>query len=134
MVSSLFTYKDNVNQSWQEIDIEHLGYLPKSVQYNLVSGNLNNRVYQPKVVNFAFSPPVDFHEYVIEWRPENITFFVDGKQTHQDIQASIKDAARLHMNAWPTDNAHTNFAGTFDPNAVPCEADYDWIEAYTYTP
>lgn len=134
MVSSLFTYKENVNQSWQEIDIEHLGNLSKSVQYNLISGTQANRVYQPKVVNLQYLPPAEFHDYVIEWKPDAITFFIDGKQVHQDVQASIKDAATLHMNAWPTDNAVTSFAGPFDPNAVPCEAQYDWVEAYTYSP
>jgi beta-glucanase (GH16 family) len=134
MVSSLFTYKDNVNQSWQEIDIEHLGNLPKSVQYNLISGNLASRKYQPHVVTFQYSPPQEFHEYSIEWTPDGVTFFVDGAQTWKDVQATLKDAARLHMNAWPTDNKVTTFAGTFDPNAVPCEAQYDWIEAYSYTP
>jgi hypothetical protein len=134
MVSSLFTYKDDVNASWQEIDIEHLGNLPKSVQYNLISGNLNNRVYQPHVVTFQFAPPADFHDYSIEWTPSGVTFFVDGAQTHHDVQVTLKDAARLHMNAWPTNNAVTSFAGPFDPAAVPCEAQYDWVEAYSYTP
>lgn len=134
IVSSLFTYKDEVNTSWQEIDIEHLGNLPKSIQYNLISGNLNNRVYQPKVVTFTWGPPLDFHDYVIEWRPDGVTFFVDGAQTHHDMEATLKDAARLHMNAWPTDNSVTSFAGPFDATAVPCEAQYDWVEAYTYTP
>lgn len=134
IVSSLFTYHDDVNTSWQEIDIEHLGNLPKSVQYNLISGNNNNRVYQPKVVTFQFGPPLDFHDYVIEWTPSGVTSFVDGNQTYHDVQASLKDAARLHMNAWPTNTAVTTFAGPFDPSAVPCEAQYDWVEAYTYTP
>jgi beta-glucanase (GH16 family) len=134
LVSSLFTYKDDVDQSWQEIDIEHLGNLPKSIQYNLISGNLSNRVYQPKVVTFPWSPVAEFHDYRIDWRPDGVTFVVDGKQTHQDVQATLKDPARLHMNAWPTNNAITTFAGTFDPNAVPCEAQYDWVEAYTYIP
>ena len=134
IVSSLFTYKENVNTSWQEIDIEHLGNLPKSIQYNLISGNLNNRMYQPKVVTFPWGPPLEFHDYVIEWRPDGVTFFVDGNQTHRDEQATLKDAAGLHMNAWPTDNSVTSFAGPFDATAVPCEAQYDWVEAYTYTP
>jgi beta-glucanase (GH16 family) len=134
MVSSLFTYKDNVDTSWQEIDIEHLGNNQKSIQYNLISGNLANRVYQPKVVNFQFAPPTEFHDYAIEWKPEGIDFLVDGKPSHHDTQATLKDAARLHMNAWPTDNSVTSFAGPFDATAVPCEAHYDWVEAYTYTP
>lgn len=134
MVSSLFTYRDDVNTSWQEIDIEHLGNLGKSIQYNLISGNLANRVYQPKVVTFTWAPPADFHDYVIEWRPDGVTFFVDGAQTHHDVQVTLKDAARLHMNAWPTDNSVTSFAGPFDATAVPCEAQYDWVEAYSYVP
>ncbi len=135
MVSSLFTYKgENVSNSWQEIDIEHLGNLPKSMQYNLISGNLANRVYQPKVVTFQWGPPLEFHDYVIEWLPNGVTFYVDGNQSHHDVQVTLKDAARLHMNAWPTDNSVTSFAGPFDASAVPCEAQYDWVEAYTYTP
>jgi endo-1,3-1,4-beta-glycanase ExoK len=134
LVSSLFTYKDNVETSWQEIDIEHLGNNQKSIQYNLISGNLANRVYQPKVVDFQFTPPTEFHDYAIEWKPEGIDFFVDGAHSHHDTQATLKDAARLHMNAWPTDNSVTSFAGPFDATAVPCEAQYDWVEAYTYTP
>lgn len=134
MVSSLFTYKENVDTSWQEIDIEHLGYLGKSMQYNLISGNLANRVYQPKVVTFTWAPPADFHDYVMEWRPDGVTFFVDGAQTHHDVQVTLKDAAGLRMNAWPTDNSVTSFAGPFDATAVPCEAQYDWVEAYHYVP
>jgi endo-1,3-1,4-beta-glycanase ExoK len=134
LVSSLFTYKDDVDTSWQEIDIEHLGNNPKSIQYNLISGNLANRVYQPKVVNFQFAPPTEFHDYAFEWKPDGIDFFVDGVHSHHDTQATLKDAARLHMNAWPTDNSVTSFAGPFDATAVPCEAQYDWVEAYTYTP
>lgn len=134
MVSSMFTYKENVSTSWQEIDIEHLGNLPKSIQYNLISGTQANRVYQPHVVTFQFGPPLEFHDYVIEWTPSGITFFVDGNQTWKDVQASLKDAEGLHMNAWPTNNAVTSFAGPFNADAVPCEAQYDWVEAYTYTP
>ena len=61
-----------------------------------------------------------------------MTFFVDGAQTHRDVQVTLKDAAGLHMNAWPTDNSVTSFAGHFDETAIPCEAEYDWVEAYGY--
>jgi endo-1,3-1,4-beta-glycanase ExoK len=134
MVSSLFTYKEDVDESWQEIDIEFLGYLPKSIQYNLISGNLASRKYQPKVVNVAFSPTAEFHDYALEWKPDGITFYIDGEQTHHDVQATLQDAAKLRMNAWPTNNAVTSFAGTFDPTAVPCEAQYDWVQVCSYTP
>jgi beta-glucanase (GH16 family) len=134
LVSSLFTYKQDVNESWQEIDIEFLGYLPKSIQYNLISGSLDNRVYQPKVVALEYAPSAEFHDYAMEWRPDGVTFYVDGVQTHHDVQATLKDPVHLHMNAWPTDNAVTSFAGPLDTSAIPCEAQYDWVAAYSYTP
>jgi endo-1,3-1,4-beta-glycanase ExoK len=134
MVSSLFTYKQDVNESWQEIDIEHLGYLPTSMQYNLISGTLASRKYQPKVVTLQYSPAAEFHDYAVEWKPDGITFYVDGVESHRDVQASLQDAAHLHMNAWPTDNAVTSFAGKLDTSAIPCEAQYDWVAAYAYSP
>ena len=63
-----------------------------------------------------------------------MTFFVDGQQTHRDAQPSVKDAATLRANAWPTSKAATALAGTFDPHAVPRGAQYDWIEAHDYLP
>lgn len=135
MVSSLFTYKQNVADSWQEIDIEYLGRIPNGIQYNLISGTAANRLYQPMVVNnLPWSPTMEFHDYVLEWLPDGITFFIDGAQTWKGVQPKIKDAQTLHMNAWPANYAVTQFAGQFDPSAVPCEAQYDWVEAYTYAP
>lgn len=135
MVSSLFTYKQDVSDSWQEIDIEFLGRIPNGIQYNLISGTAANRVYQPQVVNnLPWSPAMEFHEYALEWAPDGITFFIDGAQTWKGVQPKIKDAQTLHMNAWPANYAATQFAGPFEPTAVPCEAQYDWVEAYTYSP
>ena len=134
MVSSLFTYKEDVDESWQEIDIEHLGNLPKSIQYNLISGTFDSRKYQPKVVTFAYAPTAEFHDHTIEWTPEGITFFVDGVQTHHDVQATIQDAARLRMNVWPTNNQVTSFAGPLDTSAIPCESQYDWVQVFSHTP
>jgi endo-1,3-1,4-beta-glycanase ExoK len=134
IVSSLFTYKEEVEQSWQEIDIEHLGNLPKSVQYNLIYGSLAERKYQPKVVTLPYEPSAEFHEYAIEWTPDGITFYIDGQPSHQDMQPTIRDAATLRMNAWPTDNSVTSFAGPLDADAIPCEAQYDWIQVFSYDP
>jgi beta-glucanase (GH16 family) len=134
VVSSLFTYKSDVEQSWQEIDIEYLGNLPKSIQYNLIYGTLDERKYQPHVVTLAYAPTTEFHDYAIEWKPDGITFYIDGEQTHHDVQATIRDAATLRMNAWPTDNSVTSFAGALDVNAIPCEAQYEWIQVFSYRP
>jgi hypothetical protein len=38
------------------------------------------------------------------------------------------------MNAWPTNNQVTSFAGPLDTDAIPCEAHYDWVQVFSYTP
>lgn len=100
----------------------------------VISGSYESRVCQPKVVNFDWSPTADFHDYVIEWSPDGVEFFVDGAFTHRDVQSKLTSAQSLRMNAWPTNNQVTQFAGAFDPEAVPCEAQYDWVEVYDYAP
>jgi beta-glucanase (GH16 family) len=134
VVSSLFTYKDDANTEWNEIDVEYLGYIPQGIQYNLISGTGGNRKYQPKVVKTAFAPAEEFHDHAIEWAPGSIKFYIDGKLTHQDTQPSISKPARLRMNVWPTNNDVTNFAGPLDAAAIPTEGQYDWVAVYEYKP
>lgn len=134
IVSSLFTYRDDVEVSWQEIDVEYLGNLSNAIQYNLISGTFANRHYQPRVVTLAYSPTAEFHDYTIEWLPDGVTFYVDGAPSHHDVQAKLQDAAKLRMNAWPTNNQVTTFAGPLDANSIPCEAQYEWVQVSSYTP
>lgn len=135
IVSSIFTYRDNINAGWNEIDIENLGYITDGVQFNLISsasGPANT--YQPHVVKTGFKPVDDFHDYAIEWVPSEIRFFVDGKQVWKDVQSRIVNASRLRMNCWPTNNANTSFAGPLDASKIPAEAQYDWAAVYSYNP
>jgi beta-glucanase (GH16 family) len=136
IVSSLFTYRDDANHGWNEIDIENLGYITDGVQYNLISSPLGGGAltYQPKVVPTGFSPTADFHDYAIEWTPVDIRFYVDEKLAWRDVQTRINQACRLRMNIWPTNNAKTTFAGPLDPSKIPAEAQYDWVAVYAYQP
>jgi endo-1,3-1,4-beta-glycanase ExoK len=136
IVSSLFTYRDDSNHGWNEIDIENLGYITDGVQYNLISSPLGGGAltYQPKVVKTGFSPTQDFHDYAIEWTPVDIRFYVDGALTWRDVQTRIDQASRLRMNIWPTNNAKTTFAGPLDASKIPAEAQYDWVAVYAYQP
>jgi len=124
IVSSLFTYRDDANHGWNEIDIENLGYITDGVQYNLISSPLGGGAltYQPKVVQTGFPPTADFHDYAIEWTPVDIRFYVDEKLAWRDVQTRINQASRLRMNIWPTNNAKTTFAGPLDASKIPAEA------------
>jgi beta-glucanase (GH16 family) len=137
VVSSLFTYKDDPLSFWNEIDVESLGYLPTSVQYNIITsapggGSLE---YQPHVDQLGLSPYTEFHDYAIEWRPEDVRFFVDNLPRHtetRNVASRLNQQARLRMNCWPTNNEVTDFAGPLDRNAIPTEAQYDWVRVYRY--
>ncbi len=136
IVSSLFTYRDDANHGWNELDIENLGYITDGVQYNLISSPLGGGAltYQPRVVKTGFSPTQEFHNYAIEWTPVDIRFYVDEKLAWRDVQTRINQASRLRMNIWPTNNAKTTFAGPLDASKIPAEAQYDWVAVYAYQP
>jgi len=136
IVSSLFTYKDNADQGWNEIDIENLGYITDGVQYNLISSPPGGGAltYQPKVVKTGYPPTQEFHDYAIEWTPVDIRFYVDLRLVYRDVQTRIKDPSRLHMNIWAANYAKTTFAGKLDTSAIPAEAQYDWVAVYAYQP
>ena len=136
IVSSLFTYRDNADSGWNEIDLENLGYVTNGVQYNLISSpqGTGNLKYQPHVVPTGYKPTEEFHDYAIEWTPDEIRFFIDSKQVWKDAQPLIKNASRLRMNCWPTNNATTTFAGPLDASKIPAEAQYEWVAVYAYQP
>ncbi|HMT74379.1 MAG TPA: glycoside hydrolase family 16 protein [Chitinophagaceae bacterium] len=65
-----------------EIDImEHVGYEPDSIYGTIHSNAYNHMKGTQKVKAIAIKKPYTrFHKYSIEWTPEKIDFFVDGKK------------------------------------------------------
>lgn len=132
VIGSFFTY---LYEPWNEIDIEYLGGNPVGIQYNIIynpSGEGN--VYDPFFDDLGGDPADDFHQYSMEWTPGQIRFYVDGILRHTENEASaaaITEASTLRMNLWAS---WTDFAGTFDPGAIPTESWYDWVRVYSYTP
>lgn len=134
MLSSFFTYHEFSTgiQDWNEIDIEILGRYENDIQFNAITPNqVNHESHYP----LNFLPSADFHTYAFEWTPNYVAWFVDGVEVYRQTGAHIQTlnkAQKLMMNIWnPT---YTNWAGVFDPNALPAFAYYDWVKYYTYTP
>jgi len=134
MLSSFFTYNDNMSSidQWNEIDIEIMGRYDNDLQFNTITANQTSHVGRFPT---PFSPHADFHTYAIEWTPAYVAWFVDGTEVYRQTGAhisTINKAQKLMMNIWnPT---YANWAGVFDPNALPAFAYYDWVKYYTYTP
>lgn len=134
MLSSFFTYYDGGGglPTWNEIDIEILGRYSNDIQFNTITpGQTNHVSHYP----LPFSPHEDFHVYAFEWTPEYVAWFVDSvevyRQTGPHIQTLVR-AQKLMMNIWNPEAE--NWAGKFNPDALPAFAYYDWVKYYKYTP
>lgn len=65
-----------------EIDIlEHVGYMPDTVHFNVHTGKYNHINKNNKGVKVAYSQPYnDFHVYAIEWFKDRIDWYMDDKK------------------------------------------------------
>lgn len=144
VVSSLFTFYDHwsdseLEDSWNELDIEFLGGHPSQIHFNVLhatGGNQRTTYPVPHPVDFDAS--TEFHRYAIEWLPGVVHFYVDGTLRHSQTVAIAEELHRpqkLMMNIWPVQNTPglNKWAGVFD-GAVPTAAYYDWVKVYAYTP
>ncbi len=133
-LASFFTFHDNISstQDWNEIDIEIMGRYTDEVQFNTITAGQTSHVY-PQWVNF--NPAADFHTYAIEWTPDYVAWFIDGKevfrQTGEHIR-TLNKPQKIMMNIWPP--AYSNWAGKLDPVVLPLFAKYDWVSYAAYTP
>lgn len=134
MLSSFFTYHEFSGgiENWNEIDIEILGRYPNDIQFNTItSGQTNHVSHYP----LPFSPHEDFHVYAFEWTPTYVAWFVDGVEVYRqtgDHIPTLNKPQKLMMNIWNPEA--TNWAGEFNPDALPAFAYYDWVKYYLYTP
>ncbi|MGB9663431.1 MAG: family 16 glycosylhydrolase [Ignavibacteria bacterium] len=134
MLSSFFTYHEFSGgiENWNEIDIEILGRYPNDIQFNTItSGQTNHVSHYP----LPFSPHEDFHTYAFEWTPTYVAWFVDDVEVYRqtgDHIPTLNKPQKLMMNIWNPEA--TNWAGQFNPDALPAFAYYDWVKYYLYTP
>jgi len=61
---------------WDEIDFEFLG---KDPHFVTIGYRVNGQEHGPKNVQLGFDASKAFHDYTIEWTPESICWYVDGK-------------------------------------------------------
>jgi endo-1,3-1,4-beta-glycanase ExoK len=138
LISSLFTFYDHyadaeMEENWNEIDIEFLGSKSNEIQYNeIVWNEQNNRVMNEFHDILDYNPSDEFRVYAFEWTPSGVSFYIDGELRHSSsTYASLMfRPQRLMMNIWPTNL--TSWAGPIDDSALPAVAEYDWVAYYEY--
>ncbi|PWQ88875.1 glycoside hydrolase, partial [Enterococcus faecium] len=76
----------------QEIDVELAGDDPRSMLVNVYfnpgdDGAAMNFGYRgsPCRIDLGFDATSDFHVYTVDWRPDRITWLVDGHVVHERL-------------------------------------------------
>jgi len=118
IVGGFFPFVTLPNDRHDEIDFEALSN-------DLVAGRnrIQTNIYANEPLGEghpAFKPiatPLNkFHTYRIEWLPDRVRWFVDGKMVRVDTDHVPKHAMNLHLNIWaPAAEWAAAFDGNFKP-------------------
>jgi tetratricopeptide (TPR) repeat protein len=158
-ISSLFTYVNEPdaagNREWEEIDIELEGRRPDAFQANLIYGRNTWEWWRTRDWGawehvIKVGPVDEWRVLAIEWLPEEIRWYVDGKlvktlkQEHLDCRPACRhpqknwtpipdNYADILVNFWiPNNIIQSTFGGKKKRNVYPMKTQYDWLRYYQY--
>jgi beta-glucanase (GH16 family) len=119
-----------------EIDIEFVG-TTRAVQFAIHwIDDAGKKEQRFESVGLDFDAGDDFHVWEIEWLPDHVAFYVDGRELHRfSDPEQMKQLAlpqEVKANLWITSEA--GWAGPFAADSLPVTTEYDWIEAHTLRP
>lgn len=145
-IHSLFTFRTKKIEKWEEIDFELTGLKPQLIDTNLITTPWNSGCTsygctansQSSVANGSgFWTTGVWHDYMIDWRSQSITWYVDGKliRTLNRSQFSgtwPEQPTEILMNFWlPQHNIETSFGGRWLDSDIEAtdyyEGHYDWF-------
>jgi hypothetical protein len=138
-ISSFFLYYDDSYKGnpepWREIDIEVLGKADNVFQSNIITGDANKKTTSEEE-HFFERLSEDYHTYVVEWTPNYIAWFFNGKEVRRSTGTQVTDCQQKEMsyrfNLWISDAS--GWAGTFNPSILPVYQYINWIKYSKYTP
>ncbi len=132
LLASFFTYNDSTPATpWAEIDIEILGRWSDNIDMNVIDENGSHLRQHPT----DFNPHTEFHDYAIEWTPDYVAWFIDGREVYRQTGAHIAgltESGKLMMNTWTP--VYEDWVGIIDDRALPKFSYYDWVSYAEYTP
>ena len=131
LVTAFFTYVGPPAGSPEhdEIDFEFLGKDPHTVN---ITEYTNDKPYG-KVIQLGFDASETFHNYGIEWTPDKIRWYVDGKVVFETpVDAKIpRNPGYIEFSLWSGSKVEDAWMGPFTYTA-PVTAEVEWV-AYTPT-
>ncbi|MEN7548110.1 family 16 glycosylhydrolase [Rapidithrix thailandica] len=133
-VSSFFLINRWKKEDWkhQEIDIEFLGKNPSLVQFTIHHYTAPGKKEEyAHVHDLGFDSTEDFHEYSIEWRPEEISWWVDRQKVYTETRMVPRDSLQIRVNHWAIDTLAapwgTTWLGRLRSEHLPSHVEYEWV-------
>ncbi len=141
VVSSFYIFNRSWKElasKWREIDIEIVGREKNLFLSNIITGRSSKRIMSKKTVTLKNIDDA-YHVYAIEWTPDYIAWYVDGKLLRKDTAEKNRQVKKLrdipltyHMNLWIS--SAEKWAGKFNKKELPLYQIVNWIKYYKYTP
>ncbi len=141
-ISSMFLYYNNSykggSEMWNEIDIEVIGKQPNGFQSNIITGKKEKQVTSEQMIGIGAPIADDFHIYTVEWTPNYVAWFFDGKEVRRneisnDTKKQVADlikAQSLRFNIWSSKSVE--WVGNFYQKNIPITQEIDYVKVYDY--
>ncbi|MES2675314.1 MAG: family 16 glycosylhydrolase [Pseudomonadota bacterium] len=139
VLSTFFTYKNGSevgNTFWEEIDIEVFGKNNATQwQSNVIIGTQRPTLKAEGVHTAAVSLGDAYHTYVLEWTPNYIAWFMDGREVRRinggQFVSSLTSNQDLRFNIWAANISA--WVGTFNDSILPVYQFVNYIEYKPYS-
>ncbi len=139
IITAFFLHR---NDPWQEIDFEFLGNDTTKVLINVYYNpgedgtkyNYGNRG-TPVLIDLNFDASQEFHEYIIEWEPHEIRWYIDKNVIHKRTSwepTPIPDCPmQFFVNTWPSRSEE--LVGKIDDSKLPQSSFVKLIKIYSWS-
>jgi beta-glucanase (GH16 family) len=124
-VMNAFFLMGTTGEMGHEIDIEFMGRHSNELLTNY--WDKDGKEF-PKMVKLKFDASKDWHTYAFLWTPENIIWYVDGKEIRKVRRRIPDEPMHLYINLWVS--VHKHWAGEVDKSLLPLEAYFDDFKIY----
>ena len=129
LVSGLFLYTGKTfGHPHDEIDVEILGQDPSTAVLGYFKAGKQAGVAK---VALGFDASADYHTYAIDWLPDRIRWWVDGKLVHEVSGAPEQlpsHPSRVYVNLWRC--ADSNWCGAHESDQA--QLSVDWLRYWRH--
>lgn len=154
-ISTFFLWRPDSDKApavpWHEIDFE-LGIASGDYQTQIMTPGSSPPLYRTDhaiAQMLSARPYQGYFTYRIEWTPDYIAFFVDGKEVRRETDKNefgalfsqnasgdtpANERMELRTGVWPGAPNISSWSGVFDGSSVPTGHFVDYLKIWDYTP